>query len=120
TRHKLEVLEQHCAAVGRDPTQILKTRHSPVMIGQSRPEVEARLAGMLAGMAKARPDFDPEAARRGLIVGDVDDVVEQVGMYLEAGLDGLTIILRESHQLEPVARVGEALAKAFGAHHPTG
>jgi alkanesulfonate monooxygenase SsuD/methylene tetrahydromethanopterin reductase-like flavin-dependent oxidoreductase (luciferase family) len=71
-------------------------------------------------MAKAHPGFDPEAARRGLIVGDVDGVVEQVGAYLEAGLDGLTIVIRDLHDPEPVALVGEALTKAFGARQPVG
>ena len=118
TRHKLGVLAQHCAAVGRDPGQILKTRNSPVMLAQSRTEAEARLAGMLAGMAKAHPGFDPEAARRGLIVGDVDGVVEQVGAYLEAGLDGLTLAIRDLHDPEQVALIGEALTKAFGTHQP--
>jgi F420-dependent oxidoreductase-like protein len=117
-RHKLGVLAGHCAAVGRDPGEIVKTRHSPVMLARSRAEAEGRLAGLLAGMAKARPDFDPEMARRGLIVGDVDGVVEQVGAYLDAGLDGLTVIIREAHELEPVARVGEALSRAFGRQAP--
>jgi alkanesulfonate monooxygenase SsuD/methylene tetrahydromethanopterin reductase-like flavin-dependent oxidoreductase (luciferase family) len=116
TRHKLGVLERHCAAVGRDPGEILKTRHSIVMIAQHRSEVEIRLADMMARMAQANPGFDPDAARRGLIVGDVDSVVEQVGAYLDAGLDGLTVILRDAHDLEPVTVVGEALTKAFGAH----
>jgi F420-dependent oxidoreductase-like protein len=120
TRHKLGVLEQHCAAVGRDPGQILKTQHSPVMIAQSRAEAETRLAGMMAGMAKAHPGFDPEAARRSLVVGDVDGVVEQVGAYLDAGLDGLTIVIRDAHDLEPVTLVGEALTRAFGPRQPVG
>ena len=46
----------------------------------------------------------------------MDSVVEQVGAYLDAGLDGLTVIIRDLHDLEPVTLVGEALTKAFGAH----
>jgi alkanesulfonate monooxygenase SsuD/methylene tetrahydromethanopterin reductase-like flavin-dependent oxidoreductase (luciferase family) len=63
TRHKLGVLEKHCAAVGRDPREIIKTRHSIVMLAQNRSEVEIQLAGMMERMAKANPGFDPEAAR---------------------------------------------------------
>ena len=118
TRHKLGVLADHCARVGRDPGRILKTRNSPVLIARSRAEAEARLAGMLAGMATALPGFDSEAARRGLIVGDVNSVVEQVGAYLDAGLDGLILAIRDLHDPEPVALIGEALTKAFGAHRP--
>ena len=47
-------------------------------------------------------------------------MVEQVGAYLDAGLDGLTLAIRDLHDPEPVALIGEALTKAFGARQPVG
>ena len=39
---------------------------------------------------------------------------EQVGAYLEAGLDGLVFNMHDAQDLEPVRLAGETLTKAFG------
>ena len=49
-----------------------------------------------------------------LAAGTPEQVVEQVGEYLEAGLDGLVFNMIQAHEIEPVAVAGEALTKAFG------
>ncbi len=45
-RHKLEVLEGHCEAIGRDPAEITKTRLGGLVIGETdgrgRPQAAAR------------------------------------------------------------------------------
>jgi F420-dependent oxidoreductase-like protein len=43
-RHKTEVLERHCEAVGRDPSTIVKTLGSPVLPVATEREAEAALA----------------------------------------------------------------------------
>lgn len=59
---KIEVLERHCADVGRDPAEILKTRlgtpiTEPNIVEVSRPLFDAGLDGMLYG---ARTGATPE------------------------------------------------------------
>jgi len=117
-RHKLEVLARHCDAVGRDPATIRKMRQGPVMLAKSRAEAEARLDGAIAAMSAAYPGLNPEIMRRSIIAGDPEAVVEQVGAYLEAGLDGLTLVLRDAHDPESIVLIGEALRRAFGPRQP--
>jgi F420-dependent oxidoreductase-like protein len=117
-RHKLDVLARHCEDVGRDPATIRKMRQGPVVLAKSRAEAEARLERVIAGMAQGYPGADLETMRRGVIAGDPDGVAEQVGAYLAAGLDGLTLTLRGAHEPESIALVGEALRKAFGPSQP--
>jgi alkanesulfonate monooxygenase SsuD/methylene tetrahydromethanopterin reductase-like flavin-dependent oxidoreductase (luciferase family) len=49
-----------------------------------------------------------------VLAGTPDQVVEQTGEYLEAGLDGLIFNMIQAHQIEPVAMAGKALSSAFG------
>ncbi|MGZ4138119.1 MAG: TIGR03560 family F420-dependent LLM class oxidoreductase, partial [Actinomycetota bacterium] len=43
-RHKLEVLERHCADVGRDPSEIVKTRLGTLIVAPDEAEAERRKA----------------------------------------------------------------------------
>jgi F420-dependent oxidoreductase-like protein len=108
-RHKLEVLDRHCAAVGRDPATITKTRLGGLVIADTVERAEQRGREM----ARAR-GMDDERYRGYVVAGDQDAVCEQVGAYLDAGLDGLVFNMHDAQDLEPVRLAGETLTKAFG------
>jgi F420-dependent oxidoreductase-like protein len=108
-RHKLEVLDRHCAAVGRDPATITKTRLGGLVIADTVERAEQRGHEM----ARAR-GMDDERYRGYVVAGDPDAVCEQVGAYLDAGLDGLVFNMHDAQDLEPVRLAGETLTKAFG------
>ena len=109
-RHKLEVLERHCAEAGRDPATITKTRLGGLVIADTVEQAEQRGREM----ARAR-GMDDERYRGYVVAGDPDAVCEQVGAYLDAGLDGLVFNMHDAQDLEPVRLAGETLTKAFGA-----
>ncbi|HVB78011.1 MAG TPA: TIGR03560 family F420-dependent LLM class oxidoreductase [Candidatus Nitrosotalea sp.] len=78
-KRKLEVLERHCEAEGRDSSTILKTVGSPVILVEDEREAESvrsRLAaeGRAAALTPARPQ---EAA-------------ERLSGYIQAGFGGFT------------------------------
>jgi F420-dependent oxidoreductase-like protein len=108
--HKLEVLERHCEAVGRDPATITKTRLGGLAIAESAQDADRKGREM----ARAR-GMDEERYAGYVIAGDPDGVCEQVGAYLDAGLDGLIFNMHDAQDLEPVRLAGETLTKAFGA-----
>ena len=58
--------------------------------------------------------MDPELYRAYVVAGDPDAVCEQVGAYLDAGLDGLVFNMYDAQDLEPVRLAGETLTAAFG------
>jgi alkanesulfonate monooxygenase SsuD/methylene tetrahydromethanopterin reductase-like flavin-dependent oxidoreductase (luciferase family) len=108
-RHKLEVLDRHCEAVGRDPATITKTRLGGLVIADTADAADQKGREM----ARAR-GMDEERYAGYVIAGDPDGVCEQVGAYLDAGLDGLIFNMHDAQDLEPVRLAGETLSKAFG------
>jgi alkanesulfonate monooxygenase SsuD/methylene tetrahydromethanopterin reductase-like flavin-dependent oxidoreductase (luciferase family) len=59
--------------------------------------------------------MDEERFRAMTLVGDPDTICEQIGPYLDAGLDGLIFNMYDAQDLDPVRLAGETLAKAFAA-----
>jgi F420-dependent oxidoreductase-like protein len=107
-KHLLEVLENHCADVGRDPSEITKTRLGTLYIARTYEEAERVMNEAVAGAA------DPERARAQAWYGDPDTIVEQVQPYLDAGLDGITFTMPQVHDLELVRLAGETLSAVVG------
>jgi F420-dependent oxidoreductase-like protein len=107
-RHKLEVLERHCEAIGRDPATITKTRLGGLVIADTA-ELAKRKG---AEMARAR-GMDQERYRGYVVAGDPDAVCEQLSAYFDAGLDGLIFNMHDAQDLEPVRLAGETLSRAF-------
>jgi alkanesulfonate monooxygenase SsuD/methylene tetrahydromethanopterin reductase-like flavin-dependent oxidoreductase (luciferase family) len=107
-RHKLDVLERHCAEVGRDPAEITKTKLATLVVGRTVEEARARAEAA----SRARGDMSA-AFLAAAMVGDADAVVEQVAAHREAGLDGLIFNLPEVRDLDQVRLAGEAVGKAF-------
>jgi F420-dependent oxidoreductase-like protein len=107
-RHKLEVLERHCETIGRDPATITKTRLGTLVIAPSAQQARTRGEELAAERG-----IDAERFKASVMVGDPDSVGEQVGAFLDAGLDGLIFNMDGVAELEPVRLAGRTLAAAF-------
>lgn len=108
-RHLLGVLEGHCEAVGRDPAEITKTRMAVVVIGATHEVAMAKLDFLKqAGMSEERLSAM-------VMAGDADEIGEQAQAYLEAGIEGLTIMIPDVHDLETLALAGDTLGPLVGA-----
>jgi F420-dependent oxidoreductase-like protein len=116
--HKIEVLERHCADLGRDPAEINKTALLLTVPGQDRADAEHTRNEFLAaqGMVWEDLDADTRTLLEGrMVLGGPDDLVAQFQEALAAGLDGLTINLPLNGQdPEIVALAGRAATKALG------
>src|SRR3954452_8653531 len=107
-KHLLGVLEGHCEKFDRDPGEITKTRMGTLYIAPTHEAAEAKLEPVVARSP------DPERARAQAFVGDPDEVAEQVQVYLDAGLDGITLSMPDVHDTEMVALAGETLGAVIG------
>ena len=107
-RHKLDVLNRHCEAVGRDPAEITKTRLGALVVAETAEE-----ADRIAERLRAARNMSADQYRGYAVSGDPDEVCEQVAAYLEAGLDGLIFNMHNAQDLEPVELAGRTLSKAF-------
>ena len=113
-RHLMDVLDGHCAAIGRDPATVTRTRLGTLVLGRTHEEAMARRAAMFASRGvdwDALPERQQTDLAARLTVGDPDEVGEQVEALLAAGLDGTIWNLPDAHNLDSVAFAGEVLAK---------
>jgi F420-dependent oxidoreductase-like protein len=103
-RHKLGVLRDHCATVGRDPAEITTSWLGTLVLVENQEEADA-VTGLLSDAIG--PDF-----RERTIVGDPDGVVEQVGALIDAGLD-MIIVNMPTADAAAVRRAGELFTSSF-------
>jgi F420-dependent oxidoreductase-like protein len=104
-RHKLDVLERHCEAIGRDPNTIVKTRLGSLIIRKSDAEAQ-RLFEWVLNL----PGIDKERVRASFIAGSPDRVAEQAQKLLDAGLDGLIFNMPRMEDPEAIELAGQTLA----------
>lgn len=79
--HKIDVLNQHCADIGRNPTEISKTGFGPIGLQDD----EAKAAHL---RELWRPNMSEEERWANLAIGPADHVIEVLQAYEAAGLDG--------------------------------
>jgi len=104
-RHKLDVLERHCEAAGRDPNTIIKTRLGSLIIRESDAEAQRLYEQVLN-----RPGIDRDRVRTSFTVGSPDRVAEEAQKFLDAGLDGLIFNMPHMEDPEAIELAGTTLA----------
>jgi len=79
-RHKIEVLHEHCVAVGRDPAEIMITHLGPALVATDQSDLERRIAAI-------KPN-NVSAAQFGAAVnaGTIDDQIGRFRTLAEAGV----------------------------------
>jgi alkanesulfonate monooxygenase SsuD/methylene tetrahydromethanopterin reductase-like flavin-dependent oxidoreductase (luciferase family) len=115
---KVEVLREHCDAVGRDPADVSVTMLVSAVVGETDAEADATRDRMLAdrGFDWSSLDEDTRAmVGERLLVGGPDRLAEQLGRAREQGLDGLAVNLpADGSDPDRVRRAGELLSSALG------
>lgn len=106
-RHKLEVLDRHCAEVGRDPAEITKTALCSVVAAADDADAQAHLERVAAARG-----VTAEQARAMVVTGGPDQVGEQLRQRFDAGLDGIVCNFPLGASAEAIAIAGKALAAA--------
>ncbi len=106
-RHLVGVLEGHCDRLGRDITQITKTKLGSIVISENAEEAERLVAPLREAMGERFQGF--------ATYGTPDQVAEQVQAHLDAGLDGMVFNMPYVHDLEQVELAGRTLAQVIGS-----
>ena len=108
-RHLMGVLEGHCEDVGRDPSEITRTRLASLYLGSSHDDAMRRVEE-----GKADGSL-PERRIPMVIAGGPDEIAEQLGAFVEAGIEGFTISLPDASDLEMVELAGKTIAPLVGS-----
>lgn len=106
--HKRDVLAQHCEAVGRDPAQITLTYHGDALV--TRDDAGLRRA------LDAHPSIwgaSEEARLKSGLVGTVNQVIDKIGTYVDAGCRGFVVWLPDYPSHETLALFAEEVIPAF-------
>lgn len=101
-RHKLDVLREHCAAVGRDYDSILKTVELYTMLGD-----EAEIDRIVGNVAR-RTGQDQAAVRLARPVhGRAEKIAEHVSRLADAGVDYIIVNLPNAAEAGAVNRFAD-------------
>lgn len=98
-RHKNEVLDRHCDAVGRDGTQIERTVNVALAWNED---------DLVAQFGDAAPYIASSALK-----GSTQEVVDQVAAYRDAGAEWVILALRAPFDTEGLDRFAEEVLPAF-------
>lgn len=101
-RHKSEVLARHCQAVGRDFDEIVRTHAPDCRLFDSDDDLEAWLATDGGGQLWGRGDH--ETYVRDNFVGTVEDVIEKVQGFVDAGAREFVLWFRDYPSSESLAQ----------------
>lgn len=101
--HKVEVLREHCKAVGRDPSEITVSRLATLVLTENEQETQAT-KDFLRQVTGEEPS--------GSNVGTADELVSQVEELAAAGVDYF-IFNMPTGTAETVRRVGDAVVRRF-------
>jgi alkanesulfonate monooxygenase SsuD/methylene tetrahydromethanopterin reductase-like flavin-dependent oxidoreductase (luciferase family) len=82
--HKIAVLREHCAAIGRDPNEIAVTRFAPIFRTGSADETKSTRE-MITAMAG-------EESAAGFDIGTDDEILTRLARLVEAGVDELILV----------------------------
>jgi F420-dependent oxidoreductase-like protein len=84
--HKIAILEEHCARVGRDPRAISRSANMIVRITEDRAEVD-----QLLGQVMKRFNRPEDQARDLMLVGSVAQVQDKLARLRDVGVDVLFV-----------------------------
>jgi F420-dependent oxidoreductase-like protein len=88
---KSEVLKGHCAELGRDFDEIVRSANYNVVIGRSAKEIDDRLRWLReqllrGGVPEGKADEQVESQRRGPLVGTPEQIVERLRELQRLGM----------------------------------
>ena len=106
-RRKHEILARHCAAAGRDPAQLQRTRLGQIVIARNEAELKRKLARYVPG------GLGEGEAAWGVIAGTPAQCIERCAELLQAGVDYLIFSFPDADTLEPLRLFAEEVAPAL-------
>jgi F420-dependent oxidoreductase-like protein len=104
-KRKLSILNEHCKRVGRDYDSILKTKLGFIVIDNNREMVEKRVQRMIS---KVIPE---ERVGEFVIFGTPEDVLKQIELLEEVGIQYIIVDLEPYRELEALEVFGNTIVK---------
>jgi F420-dependent oxidoreductase-like protein len=101
-RSQVDVLERHCADVGRDPAEIERTISFPIVIRDRQTDAETAFAALLAH------NGTPDAGQVPTLLGPPAAIADAIRPYRdELGFNHVIVRLPAPHDRQTIERIGE-------------
>ncbi|HVP05967.1 MAG TPA: TIGR03560 family F420-dependent LLM class oxidoreductase [Dehalococcoidia bacterium] len=107
-KRKFALLDQYAQEAGRDPKSIRRTVQIPLFLNDNPAFKERVLQGI-----SAMRGGDVEEARKGILLGNVGEVKEQVAKFQEAGVEEMYLALWPRFIMPAVKAFSEEIIPAF-------
>lgn len=108
--HKLKVLGEHCAAVGRNIDEIEISWAGAAAVTDSKATREALVNGMAKAFGRPAEEIEP-----GLLVGSAGEVRERIERFIEAGVTHFIMIANTPFNHDSIRRFAEEVMPTFKA-----
>ena len=105
-KRKLSILKEHCRSVGRDYDSILKTKLGAVVIEGDKELARKRLQQLTKGLP-----LPEEQVNEFAIYGTPEDVLRQIELLEEAGIQYFIVDLDPSKELEALDMFANGIIK---------
>lgn len=105
--HKLEVLQRHCDAVGRDPANIEVSEQCVMVLGRNQKELQEKMK-FAKRVLGAVFDIDKTA-----LCGTPDQLIEAIQARSRQGVTFFTMLFGDLNQPETLELFAEKVAPAF-------
>jgi F420-dependent oxidoreductase-like protein len=92
-KRKLNILKEHCKSVGRDYNSILKTKLGAIVLDDNKEMAKTRVQQTFKGIPE-------EQINEFVIYGTPEDVLRQIELLEEVGIQYLIVDLEPSRELE--------------------
>ena len=100
-RGKLTILDQHCADVGRDRSEIELTVSFPIILRDRKADAEAAWAERLAHTGMSNAGLVPH------LLGSPAEAADTIRPYIELGFSTVIVRMPAPYDHETIARIGE-------------
>src|SRR5215210_1570109 len=107
-RHKINVLGEHCAAVGRNLDDIEISWAGAALVTDSKEERDAVVQGMAQAFGRA-----PEEVEPGLLVGSVNEVRDRINGLIEVGVTHFILLVNAPFNTDSLRRFAEEVMPTF-------
>ncbi|MGV8107115.1 MAG: LLM class F420-dependent oxidoreductase, partial [Nitrososphaerota archaeon] len=105
-KRKLNILKEHCKSIGRDYDSILKTKLAIIVVDDDNQTSEKKIEQIFKGMPE-------EQIREFAIYGTPEDVVGQIELFEQVGIQYLIVDLDPTRELEALDVFANKIIKKF-------
>ena len=105
-KRKLNILKDHCKSVGRDYDSILKTKLGIIVVDDDKQMAEKKIKQIFKGMPE-------EQIREFAIYGTPEDLLRQIELLEQVGIQYLIVDLDPSRELEALDVFANKIIKKY-------